>query len=85
MSEDSKTVGDAGESEEGEDKGRLLSEPTDEQVKVKAEPVEGKEEVKVAPLPPRRASTSTPSNMPVRLLTRLGSLDGESTVMRTVM
>lgn len=56
----------------------MPSKPADEPVMKKAEPAERKEEAKVAPLPPRRASTSTPSNMPVRLLTRLGSLDGES-------
>lgn len=58
------------------------SKPADEQVMGKVEPVERKEEVKVAPLPPRRASTSTPSNMSFRLLTRLGSLDGEPTPER---
>lgn len=67
----------AGQSDAGEDRGPLPTKPADEQVMRKAEPVERKEEVKVAPLPPRRASTSTPSNMPVRLLTRLGSLDGK--------
>lgn len=74
-SEEPKAVAD--QSDAGEDQGVMANKPADELVMKKAEPVERKEEVKVAPLPPRRASTSTPSNMPVRLLTRLGSLDGE--------
>lgn len=76
--EEPKVAADHCQTDEGEDRGMMPSKPADEQVMKKAEPVERKEEVKVAPLPPRRASTSTPSNMPVRLLTRLGSLDGES-------
>lgn len=75
--EEPKVAADHCQTDEGEDRGMMPSKPADEQVMKKAEPVERKEEVKVAPLPPRRASTSTPSNMPVRLLTRLGSLDGE--------
>lgn len=76
MTEDSKTVGDPGQSEDGEDESTSLSDPSDEQAMGKAEAVEGKQKVTAAQ-PPRQASTSTPSNLPVRLLTRLGSLDGE--------
>lgn len=83
MTEDSKTVGDPGQSEDGEDESISLSGPSEDQVKRKVEAVDGKQEV-TAPLPPRRASTSTPSNLPVRLLTRLGSLDGEL-IRRAVM
>lgn len=79
--EEPKALVDQCQTDAGEDRGVMPNKPTDEQVMKKAEPVERKEEVKVAPLPPRRASTSTPSNMPVRLLTRLGSLDGEWTVV----
>uniref|UniRef100_A0A3Q4B670 Phosphatase and actin regulator n=1 Tax=Mola mola TaxID=94237 RepID=A0A3Q4B670_MOLML len=52
-----------------------LNDLGDEQWTGKVEALAAKVEVTVA-LPPRRASTSTPSNLPVRLLTRLGSLDG---------
>ncbi|XP_075880825.1 phosphatase and actin regulator 3b isoform X2 [Nelusetta ayraudi] len=79
-SEEPKAAADHCQTDEGEDRGMMPSKPADEQVMKKAEPVERKEEVKVAPLPPRRASTSTPSNMPVRLLNRLGSLDGAPAV-----
>lgn len=79
--EEPEAVADQCQSDAGEDRVVMPSKPADEQVMKKAEPAERKEEVKVAPLPPRRASTSTPSNMPVRLLTRLGSLDGECRVV----
>lgn len=78
LTDDSKTVGDSGKSEDGHDKNTSLSDPTDEQPMGEVEAVEGKQEVRSSQ-PPRRASTSTPSNLPVRLLTRLGSLDGEFT------
>ena len=76
MTEDSKAVGDSNQSEDGEDDRTSLSDPSDEQSMGKAEAVEGKQEVAVAQ-PQRRASTPPPPNLPVKLLTRLGSLDGE--------
>lgn len=76
MTEDSKTVGDPNQSEDGEDDRTSLSDPSEEQLMGKAEAVEGKQEVAVAQ-PQRRASTPPPPNLPVKLLTRLGSLDGE--------
>lgn len=78
LTDDSRTVGDPGQSEDGHDKNISLSDPSDEQLMGEVEAVEGKQELR-ASHPPRRASTSTPSNLPVRLLTRLGSLDGEFT------
>lgn len=74
LNEASNTAGGAGEdrTDESVSEGRS----TNEEAAVKMEPVEAKQEVAAAP-PARRASTSTPSNLPVRLLTRLGSLDGE--------
>nr|XP_046240787.1 phosphatase and actin regulator 3b isoform X2 [Scatophagus argus] len=74
MTEDSKTLGDPSQSEDGEDEGTSLSDPSDEQSVGKVEAVEGKQEVTAAQ-PPRRASTSPPPSLPVKLLTRLGSLD----------
>ncbi|XP_030276658.1 phosphatase and actin regulator 3b isoform X2 [Sparus aurata] len=74
MTDDSKTVGDAGQSEDGEDESTSLSDPSEEQPMGKVEAVEGKQEVTAAQ-PARRASTSNPPNLPVKLLTRLGSLD----------
>lgn len=76
MTEDASTVGDPAQTEDGEDESTSLNDLGDEQWTGKVEALEAKVEVTVA-LPPRRASTSTPSNLPVRLLTRLGSLDGE--------
>lgn len=78
MTEDSKTVGDPCQSEDGEDESTSLSEPSNEQLMGKVEAAEGKQEAKVAQ-PRRRASTPPPPNLPVKLLTRLGSLDGEFT------
>ncbi|XP_020503029.1 phosphatase and actin regulator 3b isoform X2 [Labrus bergylta] len=75
LSEDTKTVGDPSQSEDGEDESTSMSDPIDEQPTVKVESVEAKPEA-TGPLPPRRASTSIPPNKPVKLLTRLGSLDG---------
>ncbi|XP_019122868.1 phosphatase and actin regulator 3b isoform X1 [Larimichthys crocea] len=74
MTEDSKTAGDPSQSEDGEDESTSLSDPSDEQPMGKAEAVEGKLEVTAAQ-PPRRVSTSPPPSLPVKLLTRLGSLD----------
>ncbi|CAK6958750.1 phosphatase and actin regulator 3b [Scomber scombrus] len=75
VTEDSKAVGDPNQSEDGEDDRTSMSDPSDEQSMGKAEAVEGKQEVAVAQ-PQRRASTPPPPNLPVKLLTRLGSLDG---------
>ncbi|KAL7407379.1 hypothetical protein ABVT39_007579 [Epinephelus coioides] len=73
LTEDSKTVGDPNQSEDGEDESTSLSDPSDEQPKGKVEADEGKQEATSAQ--PGRASTSPPPNLPVKLLTRLGSLD----------
>ncbi len=84
VTEDSKTVGDPSQSEDGEDESTSLSEPSDERPPMgKVEAVEGKQEVTAAP-PLRRVSTSPPPKMPVKLLTRLGSLDSEF-IWRPVM
>lgn len=76
MTEDSKAAGDPNQSEDGEDDHTSLSDPSDEQSMGKVEAVEGKQEVAVVQ-PQRRASTPPPPNLPVKLLTRLGSLEGE--------
>ncbi|XP_075316325.1 phosphatase and actin regulator 3b isoform X2 [Odontesthes bonariensis] len=78
-SEDSKTVGDPNQSEDGEDESTSLSDPCEEKMAAKVETVEGKQEVAAAK-PQRRASTPPPPNLPVKLLTRLGSLDGVPSV-----
>lgn len=76
LTDASTTAGGTGESTERADESVSQGQSPDEEVKM--EPAEVKQEVAAAP-PARRASTSTPSNLPVRLLTRLGSLDGEFT------
>lgn len=76
VTEDSQAAGDPDESADRDNKSISPSEPGGEQATVKMEAVEAKREVEATPLV-RRASTSTPCNLPVRLLTRLGSLDGE--------
>lgn len=76
LTEGSNTVGSPGEGEDRVDESVSESQSTNEQAALKMEQVEAKQEVAAA-LPARRASASTPSNLPVRLLTRLGSLDGE--------
>lgn len=78
MTEDAKTVGDNSQTEDGGDESTSLSEPSEEQTMGKVEADEGKPEVTAAK-PQRRASTPPPPNLPVKLLTRLGSLDGEFT------
>ncbi|XP_008291734.1 phosphatase and actin regulator 3-like [Stegastes partitus] len=75
VTEDSKTAGDPSQSEDGEDESISTSNPSEEQTMGKVEAVEGNQEVAVAK-PQRRASTPPPPNLPVKLLTRLGSLDG---------
>lgn len=76
LTEGSNPAGGAGEGADRVDESVSESHPPNEQAG-KMEQVETKPEVAAA-LPVRRSSTSTPSNLPVRLLTRLGSLDGES-------
>ncbi|XP_029286523.1 phosphatase and actin regulator 3b isoform X1 [Cottoperca gobio] len=73
VTEDSKTVGEPSQSEDGEDESTSLSDPSDEQPPGKVEAVEGKQEVTAAP--PVRARISPPPKPPVKLLTRMGSLD----------
>ncbi|XP_031731777.1 phosphatase and actin regulator 3b isoform X2 [Anarrhichthys ocellatus] len=73
VTEDSKTVGDPSQSEDGEDESTSLSDRSDERPAGKAEAVEGKREATAAP--PVRAATSPPPKAHVKLLTRLGSLD----------
>lgn len=80
LTEDSKTAGDPSQSEDGEDESTSLSDPSEERTMGKVEAVEGKQEVTEAKLQ-RRASTPPPPNLPVKLLTRLGSLDGKFTWM----
>lgn len=72
----SNTAGGPGEGADRVDESVPESQSTNEPAAVTMEQVEAKPEVAAA-LPARRASTSTASNLPVRLLTRLGSLDGE--------
>ncbi|XP_050930550.1 phosphatase and actin regulator 3b isoform X10 [Lates calcarifer] len=74
VTEDLKAAGDPSQSDDGEDESTSLSDPGEEQSMGKVETVEGKQEVTVTQ-PQRRASTPPPPNMPVKLLTRLGSLD----------
>ncbi|XP_029990042.1 phosphatase and actin regulator 3b isoform X2 [Sphaeramia orbicularis] len=72
---DSKAGGDPTQSEDGEDDRTSMSDLIDEPSAGKAESAEGNQEATVAK-PQRRASTPPPPNLPVKLLTRLGSLDG---------
>ncbi|XP_043978228.1 phosphatase and actin regulator 3b isoform X1 [Gambusia affinis] len=72
----------AGESNRGEDEGAdaedenvSLSDSSDERMMETVEAAEAKQEM-VAAKPQRRASTPPPPSLPVKLLTRLGSLDG---------
>ncbi|XP_044038219.1 phosphatase and actin regulator 3b isoform X6 [Siniperca chuatsi] len=74
LTEDSKTVGDPSQSEDGGDESASISDPSDEQSMGKLEAVEAKQELTTAQ-PQRGASTSPLPNLPVKLLTRLGSLD----------
>lgn len=78
LTDASNTAGGTGESTDRTDESVSQGQSTNEEAAVKMEPAEVKQEVAAAP-PARRASTSTPPNLPVRLLTRLGSLDGEFT------
>ncbi|KAM3877626.1 phosphatase and actin regulator 3b [Diretmus argenteus] len=74
FTEDSKTIGDHSQSEDGEEDHTSLTDSSDDQSMAKVEAMEGEQEVAVAP-PQRRASTPPPPNLPVKLLTRLGSLE----------
>lgn len=76
VTEEAKTVGDQSQSEDGEDENTSISDPSEEQSLGKVETAAGKEEA-VVTKPQRRASTPPPPSVPVKLLTRLGSLDGE--------
>ncbi|XP_033946051.1 phosphatase and actin regulator 3b isoform X2 [Pseudochaenichthys georgianus] len=77
VTEDTKTLGDPNQSEDGEDESTSLSDPSDEKLpagKVEVAEVKPKPEVTAAP-PPVRTRTSPPPKPPVRMLTRMGSLD----------
>ncbi|KAK5873069.1 hypothetical protein PBY51_013713 [Eleginops maclovinus] len=74
LTEDTKTLGDPNQSEDGEDESTSLSDPSDEPLPGKVEAVEVKPEVTPVPLPVR-TRTSPPPKPPVRMLTRMGSLD----------
>lgn len=71
------------QAENREDESTLVSEPINEQPLGKVESADLKPEATAA-LPQRRASTSNPPNKPVKLLTRLGSLEGEVAQKRLI-
>ncbi|KAK5623240.1 hypothetical protein CRENBAI_017310 [Crenichthys baileyi] len=77
VAEDLKAVGETNQSDDGdgEDESTSVSDPSEEQMMETAKATKGKQEV-VAVKPQRRASTPPPPSLPVKLLTRLGSLDG---------
>ncbi|XP_034023388.1 phosphatase and actin regulator 3b [Thalassophryne amazonica] len=79
VSEDPQTAGGPSQSEEPEDQPEdqpaSLSDPGDEQPVEDVQSAEGKQEATRVQLQ-RRASSPPPPNLPVKLLTRLGSLDG---------
>ncbi|XP_039467723.1 phosphatase and actin regulator 3b isoform X1 [Oreochromis aureus] len=75
VTEVAKTAGDQSQSEDGEDESTSISDPSEEQMQGEAEGIEGKQEA-AATKPQRRASTPPPPSLPVKLLTRLGSLEG---------
>ncbi|KAM4741187.1 phosphatase and actin regulator 3b isoform 2-T2 [Anableps anableps] len=77
VAEDLKTAGETSQSKDRdtEDESRSINDPGEEQTMEMAKAVEGKQEM-VAAKPQRRASTPPPPSLPVKLLTRLGSLDG---------
>lgn len=77
MTEDSRAVGEPSQSEDGEYEQTSLSVPSEEQSMGKMEALDNKQEVASAAKPQRRASTPPAANLPVKLLTRLGSLEGE--------
>ncbi|KAM6928402.1 phosphatase and actin regulator 3b [Xenentodon cancila] len=75
LTEDSKTVRHVNQTGDGEDESASLSDLGEEQTMEKVEPSGGTQE-EVEAKPQRRASTPPPPNNPIKLLTRLGSLDG---------
>ncbi|XP_047203266.1 phosphatase and actin regulator 3b isoform X1 [Girardinichthys multiradiatus] len=77
VAEDLKAVRETNQSEDGdgEDESTSVSDPIEEQMMETAKATKGKQEV-VAAKPQRRANTPPPPSLPVKLLTRLGSLDG---------
>ncbi|KAM9859149.1 phosphatase and actin regulator 3b [Aulostomus maculatus] len=75
VTENSKTAGDPSQSEDGDYDHTSLSEPSDEPPMGKSEAAEGKQEAATAKLQ-RRASTPPAPSLPVKVLTRLGSLEG---------
>lgn len=81
VEEDPKAAGEInrGEDEDAEDGNVSLSDSSEERTMETAEAAEAKQEM-VAAKPQRRASTPPPPSLPVKLLTRLGSLDGELTL-----
>ncbi|XP_024125961.1 phosphatase and actin regulator 3b isoform X1 [Oryzias melastigma] len=82
VTEDVNSAGDHSQSGEGEEESISVSDLCDDQSTAKAETTEGKrEEAAVAPKPQRRASTPPLPNLPVKLLTRLGSLDAAPPVL----
>lgn len=76
LTEDLETMGDHSQNEEGEEEDTSLTEPTDDNLMGKVETPEKTKEATVVP-PQRRASTPPPPSLTNKLLTRLGSLDGE--------
>ncbi|XP_008408415.1 phosphatase and actin regulator 3b isoform X1 [Poecilia reticulata] len=77
VEEDLKAAGESnrGEDEDAEDGNVSLSDSSEERMMETAEAAEAKQEM-MAAKPQRRASTPPPPSLPVKLLTRLGSLDG---------
>ncbi|XP_054883034.1 phosphatase and actin regulator 3b isoform X2 [Poeciliopsis prolifica] len=77
LEEDPKAAGESnrGEDEDAEDGNVSLSDSSEERTMETAEATEMKQDI-VAAKPQRRASTPPPPSLPVKLLTRLGSLDG---------
>ncbi|XP_056130575.1 phosphatase and actin regulator 3b [Lampris incognitus] len=72
---ESKAIADHSQSKEVEGDHKSLNDPSDDHSMGKVVVAEGKNEAAVA-LPQKRASTPPPPNLPVKLLTRLGSLEG---------
>ncbi|XP_029947802.1 phosphatase and actin regulator 3b [Salarias fasciatus] len=79
-SEGLEMAGGPGPGEDGQAEATVASEPAEGQTR--ASGADEKQEATAAK-PQRRASTPPPPNMPVKLLTRLGSLDGASLVKKS--
>ncbi|XP_020559056.1 phosphatase and actin regulator 3 isoform X2 [Oryzias latipes] len=75
VTEDVNSGGDHSQSAEGEEESICVSDYGEEQTVAKAENGEGRREEVAVTKPQRRASTPPLPNLPVKLLTRLGSLD----------